>query len=100
MADSAGRGLRCVGYDRRGHGRSGEPGHGYEFDALADDLAAVVEQLDLREMTLVGQYLCCGEVVRCLSHHGSNRVARIVLVSTITPVVLKNRVSQEIKDGG
>lgn len=89
MADLAGRGLRCVGYDRRGHGRSGEPSHGYEFDTLADDLAAVVEQLDLRDITLVGQSLGCGEVVRYLSRHGSKRVARIVLVSTITPFVLK-----------
>jgi len=89
MADLAGRGLRCVGYDRRGHGRSGEPSYGYEFDTLADDLAAVVEQLDLRNITLVGQSLGCGEVVRYLSRHGSTRVARLVLVSTITPFVLK-----------
>lgn len=89
MADLAGRGLRCVSYDRRGHGRSGEPTHGYEFNTLADDLAAVVEQLDLRNITLVGQSLGCGEAVRYLSRHGSNRVARVVLVSTITPFVIK-----------
>lgn len=89
MADLAGRGLRCVGYDRRGHGRSGEPNNGYEFDTLADDLAKVLEQLDLRDITLVGQSLGCGEVVRYLSRHGSNRVTRVVLVSTITPFVLK-----------
>ena len=89
MADLAGRGLRCVSYDRRGHGRSGDPSHGYEFDTLADDLAAVVEQLDLHDITLIGQSLGCGEVVRYLSRHGSNCVARVVLVSTITPFVLK-----------
>jgi pimeloyl-ACP methyl ester carboxylesterase len=89
MADLAGRGVRCIGYDRRGHGRSGEPSRGYEFDTLADDLATVVEHLDLRNITLVGQSLGCGEVVRYLSRHGSSRVARIVLVSTITPFVLK-----------
>ena len=89
IADLAGRGLRCIGFDRRGHGRSDEPSHGYEFDTLADDLAAVVEQLDLRNVTLVGQSLGCGEIVRYLSRHGSNRVARVVLVSTITPFVLK-----------
>ena len=89
MTDLAGRGLRCVGYDRRGHGRSGDPSHGYEFDTLADDLAAVIEQLDLDDITLVGQSLGCGEVVRYLSRHGSTRVARVVLVSTITPFVLK-----------
>jgi non-heme chloroperoxidase len=89
MCDLSGRGLRCIAYDRRGHGRSSQPGNGYEFDTLADDLAAVVEELDLHEITLVGQSMGCGEVVRYLSRHGSNRVARVVLISTITPFVLK-----------
>jgi len=89
IADLSARGLRCVAYDRRGHGRSDEPNHGYEFDTLADDLQTVIEELDLREVTLVGQSMGCGEVVRYLSRHGSNRVARIVLVSTITPFRLK-----------
>lgn len=89
MTDLSGRGQRCVGLDRRGHGRSEEPNHGYDFDTLADDLAALLEQLDLRGVTLVGQSLGCGEVVRYLSRHGSSRVARIVLVSTITPMIVK-----------
>lgn len=89
MANLAGRGRRCVGLDRRGHGRSEEPIDGYDFDTLADDLAALLEQLDLRGVTLVGQSLGCGEVVRYLSRHGSSRVARIVLISTITPLVLR-----------
>ena len=89
MADLAGRGVRCVGYDRRGHGRSAEPSHGYEFDTLSDDLATVVEQLDLHDVTLVGQSMGCGEVVRYLSRHGSDRVSRVVLVATITPFLLK-----------
>jgi len=89
IADLTGRGLRCVGYDRRGHGRSSDPSHGYEFDTLADDLAAVIEQLDLHDITLVGHSMGCGEVVRYLSRHGSKRVARVVLVSTITPFALK-----------
>ena len=89
IADLTGRGVRCVAYDRRGHGRSGEPSHGYEFDTLADDLAAVMEQLDLHDVTLVGHSMGCGEVVRYLSRHGSNRVARVVLVATITPFALK-----------
>lgn len=89
IADLAGRGFRCVGYDRRGHGRSTEPSHGYEFDTLADDLASVIEQLDMHDVTLVGQSLGCGEVVRYLSRRGSSRVTRVVLVSTITPFVLK-----------
>jgi non-heme chloroperoxidase len=89
MADLAGRGQRCVGLDRRGHGRSDEPNEGYDFDTLADDLATLLEQLDLRGVTLVGQSMGCGEVVRYVSRHGSSRVARIVLVSTITPLVAK-----------
>ena len=89
MADLAGRGQRCVGLDRRGHGRSEEPNDGYDFDTLADDLAALLEQLDLRAVTLVGQSMGCGEVVRYLSRHGSSRLARIVLVSTITPLIAK-----------
>lgn len=89
MADLAGRGQRCVGLDRRGHGRSEEPNGGYDFDTLTDDLAALLEQLDLRGVTLVGQSMGCGEVVRYLSRHGSSRVARIVLVSTITPLIAK-----------
>src|SRR5690348_9783748 len=89
IADLSARGVRCVAYDRRGHGRSDEPNHGYEFDTLADDLHTVLEQLDLRQVTLVGHSMACGEVVRYLSRHGSRRVARIVLVGTITPFLLK-----------
>lgn len=98
MADLAGRGLRCVAYDRRGHGRSGDPSHGYNFDTLADDLAAVIEQLDLHDVTLVSQSMGCGEIVRYLSRHGSSRVARVVLVSTITPFVLKTNDNPEGTD--
>jgi pimeloyl-ACP methyl ester carboxylesterase len=78
-------GMRCVAFDRRGHGRSGQPDRGYDFDTLSDDLAAVMEQLDLRDVTLVGQSLGCGEVVHYLSRHGGRRVARAVLIGTITP---------------
>ena len=79
------QGIRCVAFDRRGHGRSGQPDRGYDFDTLADDLAAVMEQLDLRDVTLVGHSVGCGEVVHYLSRHGSRRVARAVLIGTITP---------------
>jgi non-heme chloroperoxidase len=89
IADLAGRGLRCVAYDRRGHGRSDEPGTGYEFDTLADDLTAVIEQLDLRDVTLVGHSMGCAEIVRYLSRQPAYRVARAVLVSTITPLIVK-----------
>lgn len=89
------RGLRCVAYDRRGRWRSAEPAHGYEFDTLADDLGALLDRLGLRDVTLVGQSLRCGEIVRYLSRHGSGRVARIALVSTITPFVLKTEDNPE-----
>jgi non-heme chloroperoxidase len=83
------QGLRCVAYDRRGHGRSSDPGRGYTCDRLADDLAGVIEQLELREVTLVGHSLGCGEIVRYLSRHGAGRIARAVLVSPTLPFVLK-----------
>lgn len=79
------QGLRCVAYDRRGHGRSTDPGRGYDYDRLADDLAAVIDQLDLRDVTLVGYSMGNGETVRYLSRHGGARIARLVMVSTIAP---------------
>jgi pimeloyl-ACP methyl ester carboxylesterase len=63
------RGFRCVAYDRRGHGRSTQPGGGYDYDTLADDLACVINQLDLRGLTLVGHSMSGGEIVRYLSRH-------------------------------
>jgi non-heme chloroperoxidase len=89
MSPLSDRGLRCVSYDRRGHGRSEEPARGYDFNTLADDLAEVIEQLDLRDVTLVGHSMGCGEVVRYLSRRPAGRVARAVLIATITPFTLK-----------
>jgi pimeloyl-ACP methyl ester carboxylesterase len=85
----ADRGLRCISYDRRGHGRSGLPGRGYDYDTLSSDLDAVIEQLGLHDITLVGHSMGCGEVVRYLTRHGARRVARIALVATNTPFILK-----------
>jgi non-heme chloroperoxidase len=85
----AGQGLRCIGYDRRGHGRSVEPSGGYEYDTLADDLNDVIERLDLHGVTLVGHSIGCGEVVRYLSRHGAGRIARIAMVAPNTPLVVK-----------
>jgi pimeloyl-ACP methyl ester carboxylesterase len=79
------RGLRCIAYDRRGHGRSTDPGRGYDFDRLADDLAAVINQLDLNDVTLVGFSMGNGEALRYLQRHGSARIARLLMVSTIRP---------------
>lgn len=85
MAPLSESGLRCIACDRRGHGQSGDAGGGYDFDTLADDVAAVIQALDLRQVTLVGYSMGGGEVVRYLSRHGTGRVARIVFVGSTTP---------------
>jgi non-heme chloroperoxidase len=82
-------GFRCVAYDRRGHGRSSIPGAGYDYDTLADDLAAVIDALDLRGLTLIGHSMGCGEVVRHLTRHGAARVRRIALLAPTLPFFLK-----------
>jgi pimeloyl-ACP methyl ester carboxylesterase len=84
------QGLRCIAYDRRGHGRSADPGRGYDYDRLADDLAAVINQLDLSDVTLVGFSMGNGEALRYLQRHGSARVARLLMVSTIPPLTDSN----------
>lgn len=86
----AAAGMRCIAYDRRGHGRSSDPGSGYDYDTLADDLEALLDALDLTGVTLVGHSFASGEIVRYLSRHGARRVAGIVLVSPAsTPFLLK-----------
>lgn len=92
------RGFRCVAYDRRGHGRSMQPGNGYNYDTLADDLACVVNQLDLRGVTLVGHSMGAAEIVRYLSRHGRERVARIVLVAPGLPFLLKTPDNPEAQE--
>ncbi|BCJ28811.1 alpha/beta fold hydrolase [Actinocatenispora sera] len=82
MAD---HGYRAIAYDRRGHGRSDDPGTGYDFDTLADDLATLLDTLGLTEVTLVGHSMGGGEVVRYLSRHGARRVARVALVASTVP---------------
>lgn len=78
-------GFRAVACDRRGHGRSDDPATGYDFDTLADDLAAVLDRLDLSDVTLVAHSMGGGEVTRYLSRHGGQRIAQIVLVSSTVP---------------
>jgi non-heme chloroperoxidase len=89
VPDLVDAGCRCVVYDRRGHGRSDRPGHGYDCDTLADDLAALIEHLDLRDVTLVAHSFGSKEALRYLSRHGPSRVARAVLLAPTTPYLLR-----------
>jgi non-heme chloroperoxidase len=89
LASLAASGFRCIAFDRRGHGRSDEPGGGYDFDTLADDLSTVIRALDLRDVLLVGHSMGAAEVVRYLSRHRAARVAQAALIATITPLTVK-----------
>jgi non-heme chloroperoxidase len=80
---------RAVSYDRRGHGRSDDPGGGYDYDTLADDLATVIQRLDLRGVTLVAHSMGSGEAVRYLTRHGDDRIDKLVLLAPATPFALK-----------
>jgi pimeloyl-ACP methyl ester carboxylesterase len=99
MIHLTGQGLRCVAYDNRGHGRSSDPGQGYDYDTLAGDLAAALERLNLREVTIVGHSMGCGVVVRYLSRHGARRIARAALVAPTTPFILKTEDNPDGVDG-
>lgn len=83
------QGLRCIAYDKRGCGRSDDPGKGYDYDTLSDDLAAILERLDLRDVTLVSHSMGGGDVTRYLSRHGAERIARVALLATTTPFPVK-----------
>jgi non-heme chloroperoxidase len=85
----ASRGYRCIAHDRRGHGRSSQPWDGNDFDTYADDLAALVKALDLRNAIHVGHSMGGGEVVRYIGRHGTKRVAKAVLIGAIAPLMLK-----------
>jgi pimeloyl-ACP methyl ester carboxylesterase len=85
----ASQGFRVIAYDRRGFGRSSQPWTGYDYDTLADDLKAVLDHLDLSAVTLVGFSMGGGEVARYMSRHGGARVAKSVLISAVTPYLLK-----------
>jgi non-heme chloroperoxidase len=82
-------GFRCVAYDRRGHGRSDDPGRGYDYDTLAADLATVIDALDLQDLVLVGHSMGCGEIIRYLSRYGDDRIKAISLVAPVAPFPLK-----------
>lgn len=83
------RGYRCVAHDRRGHGRSSQPWHGNDMNTYADDLAQVVRALDLENVMYVGHSTGGGEVVRAITRHGAEGVAKVVLIGSVTPLMLK-----------
>ena len=83
----ASAGLRCVLYDRRGHGRSDRPATGYDIDTLDDDLADVIRHFGLHEATLVAHSLGSKEAIRYLTRHGDARIARLVLIAPVTPLL-------------
>jgi non-heme chloroperoxidase len=85
----ASNGFRAVAHDRRGHGRSGQPWNGNDMDTYADDLRAVIDSLDLHDVILVGHSTGGGEVTRYIGRHGTTRVAKVVLVGAIPPLMLK-----------
>ncbi|WP_207534070.1 alpha/beta fold hydrolase [Desertivirga arenae] len=78
-------GFRCIAYDRRGFGKSDKPWDGYDYNTLADDLKALLDQLDLQNATLVGFSMGGGEIVRYFSRHGGKRVSKVILISSIAP---------------
>lgn len=85
----ANAGMRAIAYDRRGFGRSDQPWDGYDYDTLADDLAAVLQQTDAVDVTLVGFSMGGGEVARYMSRHGGKQVKQAVLISSVVPYMLK-----------
>jgi non-heme chloroperoxidase len=85
----AARGYRCIAHDRRGHGRSSQPWDGNEMNTYADDLAALVEALDLRDAVHVGHSTGGGEVARYIGRHGTKRVSKAVLIGAVPPLMLK-----------
>ena len=82
-------GYRCIAHDRRGHGRSGQPWNGNDMDTYADDLATLVEALELKNAVHVGHSTGGGEVARYIGRHGTKRVAKAVLIGAVPPLMLK-----------
>lgn len=84
------RGYRVIAHDRRGHGRSDQPWQGNDMDTYADDLAALIESLDLQGAILIGHSTGGGEVARYIGRHGSKRVAKVVLIGAVPPIMVKS----------
>ena len=88
-------GYRVVAHDRRGHGRSSQASSGNDMNGYADDLSAIIEALDLRNATLIGHSTGGGEVTRYIGRHGSKRVAKVVLIAAVPPIMLKTPANPE-----
>jgi non-heme chloroperoxidase len=86
----ASQGYRCIAHDRRGHGRSSQPWTGNDMDTYADDLAELVHRLDLKDAIHVGHSMGGGEVARYIGRHGTNRVAKAVLIASVPPLMVKS----------
>ncbi|MFC4527322.1 alpha/beta hydrolase [Dyella halodurans] len=83
-------GYRTIAHDRRGHGRSGQPSQGNDMDTYADDLATLIEKLDLKNVVLVGHSTGGGEVAHYIGRHGNARVAKLVLIGAVPPIMVKS----------
>jgi non-heme chloroperoxidase len=94
----ASNGMRAIAHDRRGHGRSGQAWKGNDMDTYADDLAAVMDKLDLRDVILVGHSTGGGEITRYMGRHGTKRVAKAVLVDAVPPGLIKAGVPKSVFD--
>jgi non-heme chloroperoxidase len=88
-------GFRVIAHDRRGHGRSGQASTGNDMDGYADDLAALIESLDLEDITMVGHSTGGGEVSRYIGRHGTTRLARAVLIAAVPPGLVKSPANPE-----
>ncbi|HKV52730.1 MAG TPA: alpha/beta hydrolase [Gemmatimonadaceae bacterium] len=88
-------GFRTIAHDRRGHGRSSQPSSGNDMNTYADDLATLIDDLDLHDVTLVGHSTGGGEVARYIGRHGTDRVAKAVLIAAVPPLVLKTAANPE-----
>lgn len=89
VAHFASLGFRCIAWDRRGHGRSDVAATGYDMDTLADDLAGVLDQLDVRNVVLVGHSMGGAEIIHYLARHGGQRVRKVALIAPVAPFVLR-----------
>lgn len=89
LTDLANQGLRCIAYDRRGFGKSDRPWEGYDYNTMAGDLKALLDELDLNDVTLVGFSMGGGEVARYFGLYGEERVSKAVLISSVVPYMLK-----------